>query len=131
MNILVQFVRFVGAGAVGLIVLLGVTYALTEFADMWYFWSYAVGTICGWTSIFFMNSFFTFSGHAKERYASKYILFVGMYTFAFAVNAGLVYVLTSLFDLYYIVSIIAATAITTCITFTFSKMVIFTYGNQD
>ncbi len=128
-NTLSQFRRFVGVGVAGLLVLLGVTYTLTEFAHVWYFWAFFVGTLCGWTCIFLLNSLFTFSGHKKEKYATKYVLFLGMYALAFAINASIVYSLTSWVGVHYLLSIIIATAITTVVTFSISKKFIFTYGD--
>jgi putative flippase GtrA len=126
-----QFARFLLVGLIGLGVLLAVTYILTTFFSLWYFWSYILGTLISWTSIFFMNSFFTFAGHNKERYATKYVSFLVMYLSAFAVNATIVYTLTSIAGLMYLASITIATAVTTLITFTLSKRHIFTYDSTS
>jgi putative flippase GtrA len=131
MSTLSQLVRFLVVGTIGLLVLLLVTYTLTDFAHLWYFNAYILGTLCSWTAIFFMNSFFTFAGHTKERYATKYAVFLGMYVLAFGINASFVYAFTSLWNWYYLLSIIVATAITTLITFSISKIFIFTYDHQD
>ena len=131
MNLAAQFGRFVGVGIVGLLVLLGITYALTEYFRWWYFLSFVIGTVVSWTSIFFLNSFFTFSGHDKSRYGRKYVFFIATYLGAFIVNAGLVYFFTSRISLYYLLSITLATAFTTVVTFALSKLLIFTYGNKD
>ena len=56
---------------------------------------------------------------------------MGVYVLAFAVNAAIVYSLTSLLGVQYLISIIIAAAVTLLITFTFSKNLIFTYGDPQ
>ena len=131
MKLSLQLARFLAVGVTGLGVLLASTYVLTEYLHVWYFWGYVVATLLSWSCIFFLNSIFTFAGHNKSGYGKKYLTFLAMYLGTFAVNAGIVYSLTSLMGLQYLLSIIVATAITTSITFTLSKTFIFTYGNKD
>ncbi len=126
-----SFIKFVAVGGVGLLVNLGITYMLTDLLGVWYFWSYTVATLVSWSSIFLMNSLFTFAGHDKERYGTRYMSFLTAYLVAFVINASLVYLLTSHAGVHYLFSIIIATVITTGITFTISRMFIFTYGAQD
>lgn len=127
MKTLRQFFVFLLAGGVGLLVTLGVTYLLTEGLHWWYLWSYCIATLCGWTSSFFINSLATFAGHAKKRYGRTYLIFLSIYVATFMLNSALVYVLTSKVGLYYLLSIIIASVVTTLITFSLSKKVIFTF----
>lgn len=131
MKLSLQLIRFLAVGLTGLGVLLVATYLLTEYVHLWYFWAYALATLLSWTCIFFLNSLFTFAGHDRSNYGKKYVVFLAMYLGTFAVNAGIVYSLTSIVGLQYLISITVATAITTSITFTVSKIFIFAYGNKD
>lgn len=130
MDGILQLIRFSAVGAMAFFVHLGTTYILTEMAGIWYLWSYLIAITCSWTFIFLMNSFFTFPGHDTERRVKRYGLFVGVYAIAFIVNAGLVYLFTSVVGVYYVVSIISATAVSAAITFIFSKKYIFVYADH-
>jgi putative flippase GtrA len=125
-----QFLRFIVVGLFGLLVNLTVTYSFTEFMGLWYFWAFIIATFVSWTTIFFANSLLTFVGHEKNKYTQKYTFFIFLYIIAFIFNATLVYIFTSWVGLHYLLSIIISTALTTVITFTFSRNLIFTYGKN-
>lgn len=128
MNTLLQFMRFVTAGSIGFLVIVGTTYVLTEYVHLWYLLAYIIATPTGWASIFLVNSLFTFAGHTKNRYGTKFISFIGIYLVAFGINTLLVYALTSLVGFHYLFSIAVATVVTTSINFYVSKKYIFTYS---
>lgn len=120
-----RFILFCFVGGVGLLVNLAISYALTEYAGLWYFFSFIIATLVAWTVMFFLNSHVTFKGHSKENYFKRYITYITGYTGAFFVNAALVFILTSIMNIYYIISIIVAAVITTIITFSFSKSYVY------
>ena len=122
-----EFVIFCIVGFSGLLLNLGVTYILKEFVGWHYFPAYLVATIIGFTFIFLANSSCNFSGHEKSNYLVRYGKFMSGYAVLFIVNISLVSILTSALSVYYIFSIIIASAITTILTFTFSKKMIFTH----
>lgn len=127
MKTLEQFARFVMVGGLALCVNMAVTYTLTEVAQFWYFYSFLVGVLCSWTFVFFANTFFTFG--SRPGGTARYTLFAALYSAAFVINAGLVYALTTNWGVYYPLSIIAATAVTTLLTFFLSKHYI--YGSAS
>jgi len=126
MKTLEQFARFVTVGGVALCINVAVTYTLTEVAQFWYLYSFFVGVLCSWVFVFFANTFFTFGSRSGGR--ARHTLFVALYSMTFVINAGLVYALTTNWGVYYPLSIIAATAVTTLITFFMSKQYI--YGSS-
>ena len=128
MNQTLQFTRFVLVGGVGLLLNLAVTYVCKEYLGLWYLWAFLIGVAANWTCTFFLNSTFTFSGHERSGYGARYALYIAIYGAALAVNTAIVYVLTSHIGVYYLLSIVIATAITTSITFLFSRKFVFTYG---
>ena len=122
---MIKLVKFSLIGGTGLIINLIAAYILKEFLGLWYFLAFLIGVILNWSFNFFANSYITFSGHSKERYAMKYAIFVSVYLAAFTINSGLVYIMTSVFDIYYLISIAMAAVITTLITFSLSKRFVY------
>jgi putative flippase GtrA len=120
-----KFIKFAVLGGGGLLVNLGVTYLLTQYAHLWYFLSFIVGTFTSWSILFIAHSFITFVGHSKEAYLRRYALFISGYLGIFCVNAVCVYLLTSVLHIYYLVSIIAVTCLSTFATFFFSKRYVY------
>jgi len=127
MKLSTQFFRFLCVGGVAFFIQVFTTYVFTDLFGFWYFWSYLVGVLSSWTFIFFANSLLTFPGNHRGIHTRRYSLFLGTYSIAFIINAGLVYSLTSLFNVYYLLSITTATIITVLITFSLSKGLIFKY----
>jgi putative flippase GtrA len=124
---LFQLFCFCMVGGTGLIINLCVTYFFTQFAHLWYFFSYLIGTIVSWTCSFFLNARFTFATAPKnlKSWISRYVIFIGGYLAFFWINAGLVYILTSLFGVSYLISIIIGAVLTMFGTFTLSRTIIF------
>ena len=91
----IQFVKFVGVGFVGFALNIGITYILTEYFGLWYFWSYLISIWFTWTFLFVGNSIFTFKGHCTEKYFYKYCKFLSFYALTFVANGALVYFFTS------------------------------------
>jgi putative flippase GtrA len=116
-----QFIIFAVVGGGGLIINLAVSYALTTYAGLWYFFSFIIATFVSWTFVFLANSLITFAGHSKERYARRYATFMTGYLAIFCVNAALVYALSSLLHVYYLLSITLVTLCSAVVTFFFSK----------
>lgn len=112
-------------GGIGSAVAIVLTYFFTEFLGIWYLFSYIIATIMAWTFNFYLNSLVTFRGHNKEFFLRQYLKFIGMYMVAFSANASLVFILTSLLHLYYIISIIIVTSFISFFTFWCSKKKVF------
>ncbi len=121
----IPFIVFSVIGGLGLALNLGVAYALKEFAGLWYFWAFLGGVLVNWTFNFFANSYITFRGHSKENYFRKYAKFLLIYCCAFFINAALVYMMTSVLSVYYLVSISIAAFITAIFNFSLSKKIVF------
>jgi putative flippase GtrA len=127
LDILKKFINFSLIGGIGLLINLVVTFIMKEFFGLWYYWSFLIGVLFTWTFIFLANSNFTFHGHSKEKYFKKYVKFLLIYFCIFLINASLVFVFTSVLSVYYLLSIIMATVITTILTFSFSWKFVFRY----
>jgi len=122
---IVQFAKFCLIGGTALLINLLVTRTGVEVFGLWYFWAYFIGIFFSWTFLFAANAIITFPEHERTRYGHKYIVFLVGYLVISGVNVSLVYALTSLMEIMYLVSIIVATMITTVLTFLFSKRFVY------
>ncbi len=120
-----QLTRFIIVGGVGLLVSMVVTYIGVQYIGLWYIWAYGISALISWTVIFIGNSIFTFPNHERNSYSKKYLSFMGGYAMLFWINAFFVYIFTSLISFHYLLSIVFATGITTVLTFTFNRHIIF------
>jgi putative flippase GtrA len=122
----IQFLRFCLVGTAGLLVNLAVTFVAVSVFGVWYFWAYLCGVLCGWTASFVFNAFFTFPEHRRGSYIKKYTLFVATYAVILALNSLMVYGLTSLVGVQYLISITISALLTTLLSFSLSKRIIYT-----
>jgi len=120
-----QFIRFCLVGGGGLLINISITYFGVMVLGWWYFWAYLLATLISWSLMFGANALFAFPNHHLESYPERYATFMLGYGVIFCINAVLVYALTSYVGIYYLWSIVVATAITTILTFIFSKHVIY------
>lgn len=120
-----QFIRFCLVGGSGLLLNIALTHLGVTVFGWWYFWAYLIATLLSWSFMFWANTFFTFPSDTRTTHSRRYALFISGYGVILGVNAGLVYAFTSYGEVHYVWSIIIATAITTLLTFTFSKYVIY------
>lgn len=108
-----------------MLVNMAVTYLGVRYLGLWYLWSFCLAAVVGWTVIFIGNAVFTFPEHERHSYLKKYATFFAGYLTVFWVNVSLVFIFTSLLSIHYLLSIVIATIITTLMTFSFSKKVVF------
>ena len=120
-----EFTTFVLVGGVGLLVNMGLTYLGVTYIGLWYLWAFCLSTIVGWTIIFIGNALFTFPKHEQHSYVRKYLAFIAGYAMLFWVNVALVFTFTTLLSVNYLISIVLGSFITTLLTFTFNRKVIF------
>ncbi|MBU6321333.1 MAG: GtrA family protein [Patescibacteria group bacterium] len=122
---LTRFASFACIGGAGFVVNITITYLLTEYLGWWYLASYVLATVASWTLVFLANSRITFAGHEKDNYARRYSVFMLGYTAVFAGNAALVYLLTSILHVYYLLSITGVTVSLTFVTFLFTRRYVY------
>ncbi len=113
---LIRFVKFCIVGASGTLVNMGLLWLLTEFAGLPYLVSAAIGIETSIVSNFTFHDFFTFSDRRSTtamvffRRLLKYNL-IGLA--GLAINMGVLWVLTELVGLYYLLSNLVGIASTT------------------
>ena len=122
---MLQFVRFCLVGGAGLLINLLITHVGVVVFHLWYFYAFLVATLFAWTSIFIANAFITFPEHSKSDYRNKYARFLFGYGAIFLINASLVFALTSLLGVPYLISIMFSALVTAGLTFLFSKYAVY------
>lgn len=120
-----RYPHYVIVGISTAVVSLLVTFVLTDIVGFWYFFSFIIATIVGCILNFALNSRFTFRGHDAKFYFSKYVNYSLFYILMGIFNLSIVYILTSIFFLHYLISIIIAGSVISLITFSFNKRVVF------
>ncbi len=120
-----QFIKFCTVGGIGLLINLGITHGLVVWAQVWYLWAFVLALLFSWSLTFVLNAFFTFPEHERSAYLKKYFLFLASYGLVFCINTAIVYVGTSILGLHYLISICISALITTLLTFSISKHVIY------
>jgi putative flippase GtrA len=117
------FAKFVLVGGTGQGLIMVVTYALVSVVQMWYFLSFILASVVGWTFVFFANARFAFV--TNKLSAKSYIIFLGGYVLLFCLNSGIVYGLTSGLNVFYEVSIVIGALVTVVPTFLFNRFLVF------
>ncbi len=125
MQIDLKFIKFILVGCFAYLINIGFTYFFKEFCNIWYLWSFLIATWFTWTFLFFGNLYFTFQESSKLNLLKKYFVFIKGYIVIFILNASLVYLMTSLFSIYYLLSIFISTVLTTFCTFSFNKKFVY------
>lgn len=120
-----QFVRFCLIGGAGLVVILALTHIGVRFLHLWYFSAYLISTLLGWSIVFVLNVLWTFHDTEHPRHAGHYFGFLAGYVGIYCLNASLVYILTSLLGIHYLISITFSSGVGAVFSFLFNKYVIF------
>lgn len=120
-----QFVRFVLVGGIGLLINLAVTHGLVMMVHVWYLWAFWVGLVVSWSVSFLLNARITFPEHERNNYHKKYAIYIAIYLVVFILNTAIVYALTSLGHVHYLISIPLSAVITTAFSFTTVKRYVY------
>jgi len=119
-----QSLSFILCGGISFIVLIVMTYLLTEVVGLWYLVSYGISIFISWTISFYLNYKFTFN-YKGDNIFSIYKKFILLYILTGGLNFILVYFLTDYFGLYYLTSIIIVAFFIIISTFYINKNIIF------
>lgn len=129
LNYLKQYIIFIIGGAIGLLISMIVTYILTEFFNIFYMLSYAVSMIFTFFIMFMYHSYITFKGFKYNH--KRFIKFVVISIILVFANWGLVYIVTELFKIHYLISIFLVTLFLSIINYTLNKLFIFNIKNEN
>ena len=119
-----QAISFILCGLIAFIVLVAITYFLTEVVGLWYLFSYLIGVFISWTISFLLNSRFTFNYRGGDKLRA-YRKFIFLYTTGGIVNFLFVYFLTDILGLYYLASILIVAFFIVTSSFFINREIIF------
>jgi len=113
-----RILRFMLVGASGVVVGLSTLYALTEFAGLHYLLSYAVSFLLSVTNNYAWNSLWTFEQNKGAVGWTKYAV---IYACTLTLNTALMYVLTDIVGLWYMVSAVLVVLLVFVINYVLSR----------
>jgi dolichol-phosphate mannosyltransferase len=118
-----RFLRFCAVGLSGIVVNMGMLYALTELCGLFYMFSSPIAIECSFLSNFFLNDVWTWKGVGDPR-ATERLKRLGkfhvVYAAGLAINLSLLYVVTEHLGLYYLLANLIAIAVATMWNFWWS-----------
>ena len=97
-----QAIKYYSVGGSGVLVNLGILYALTDFMGLWYIASQVIAISISISSNFLFNRFWTFSGSIEEqRNSVMYVKFLIVSLIGMGIQLGITSVLVEGAALYY------------------------------
>jgi len=123
----IQLIFYGLSGGAAFLLNLIITFFLTEYLNFWYIISVVMGTVVSWTVMFILNFFYTFRGHRSEPLAKQYLKHILMYVVSAPIGLGLIYLLTSIFGVYYLLSQTLVVGTMAALSFIFSRRFIFRF----
>lgn len=118
-----RFPKFCAVGLSGIVVNMGMLYALTELCGLFYLFSSPIAIECSFISNFFLNDLWTWKGVGAPGVAQRLRRlgkFHIVYGAGLAINLGLLYVITEHLGVYYLWANLAAIAVATLWNFWWS-----------
>jgi len=113
---LLRFIKFCGVGLSGVLVNMGLLWLLTEFAGLFYLLSAAVSIETSIISNFVLNNYFTFRDRRPSGAKSffNYLVKFNLVSLAgLGLNMGVLWLLTEVFGVYYLLSNLCGIAMAT------------------
>lgn len=113
-------------GASGILVNLGVLFALTEFAGLWYLLSSTVAIYVSITSNFLLNKSWTFRDTViKQRTFLMYGKFIGVSLVGMGIQLGFNYMFVEKLAVYYLLAALISIMIASLVNFVLNRRLTF------
>ena len=97
-----QAIKYYSVGGSGVLVNLGILYALTDFMGLWYIASQVIAISISISSNFLFNRFWTFSDSIQEqRNSVMYVKFIIVSLIGMGIQLGITFALVENIALYY------------------------------
>ncbi|MFQ6025366.1 MAG: GtrA family protein [Nitrosopumilaceae archaeon] len=98
-------VKYYLVGGMGVLVNLGILFALTEFAGLWYLLSSVIAILVSITCNFTLNKIWTFrDSPLTQRTLFMYGKFVGVSLFGMGIQLGFIYLFVEAMSIYYLLA---------------------------
>ena len=113
-------------GASGVLVNLGILYALKEYAGLWYLLSSAIAIYTSMTTNFILNKTWTFKGSmAKQRTLFMYSKFIGISLVGMLIQLGFNYIFVDKLSMYYLLAALISIVIASGVNFVLNRHITF------
>lgn len=116
---LYRYMKFLAGGGLSLLLNLGLTYVLTEYFQLWYMLSFAIALACEVLFLFVYHSYVTFRKNGKFWTFAAVILFIS------GLNWLVVYLLTELLTVPYLIAIVLAAGVISVLNYGLNKKLVF------
>ena len=117
-----QAVKYYSVGASGVLVNLGILYALTDFAGFWYFASQVIAISVSISSNFLFNRFWTFRDSIEDqRNSVMYVKFLIVSLIGMGIQLGITYLLVENVAVYYMYAAAIGIAIAGAINYVVNR----------
>lgn len=115
-------IKYYIVGASGILVNLGLLYALTEFVGIWYILSYVIAISVSITTNFIFNKLWTFSDSLKSQKAIvMYMKFVGVSLLGMGIQLGSTFLLVENLSIYYMLAALISIGIASSVNFIINR----------
>ncbi len=111
-----KFLKFCIVGGIGVVINIGLLYTLTEYIGLFYLASSAIAIEISIISNFILNNFWTWK-KSKTGFSKKFLQFNLVSIAALVINLAVLFTLTEIFELWYILSQLAGIVLATLINF--------------
>ena len=113
-------------GASGVLVNLGLLYALKEYVGLWYLVSSAIAIYLSMTTNFILNKAWTFKDSmAKQRTIFMYVKFIGISLVGMIIQLGFNYIFVDRLAMYYILAALISILIASGVNFVLNRHITF------
>lgn len=118
-----QFFRYIFVGLLSFITETSLLYLLTDHFKLWYLYSNSIAYIVVFWLNFLLNRFWAFK--SKDNLQRQMVLYLFLFVFNLFASSGMMYLLTSVFKVYYLISKIFAVGLVVSWNFVLYKKVIY------
>ena len=118
-----QFFRYIFVGLLSFITETSLLYLLTDRFKLWYLYSNSMAYIVVFWLNFLLNRFWAFK--SKDNFQRQMVLYLFLFIFNLIASSGMMYLLTSVFKIYYLISKVFAVGLVVSWNFVLYKKVIY------
>lgn len=116
-----EFIKFALVGVLNTFIHLAILFVLTEYFNFYYVFASLIGFIIAVTNSFILNTVWTFKKDIKYKTSFRYGKFFIISITAIFINLSLLYLITEIFGIWYILSQVISTSFSLIINFLGNK----------
>ncbi len=120
-----EFIRYVVASAIALLVDAGLLWLLTDIAQISYLLSGAVSFTAGLTIVYLLSVYWVFEARTVRSRGAEFLIFAVIGLVGLGLNEVILYILTSMFGVFYLFSKAASVVVVFSWNFAARKWILF------